>query len=425
MTILVTGATGYIGARLLDTGILEGRDIIAASRHKPSQDVAWMHFDLNEHEHISIPSDVTSVIHLASDTSYNENNTESEIASARRLIQSANEAKARIIYISSQAADKDSPTVYGRTKWKIEQLVLASNGIVVRLGQVYGGIERGLFGAMVGIIRRHKFLPAFIPTPYIQPIHIDDCVAGILKLSDMHDAESRVYCLSSPGRISFTQFIHHISECWLHSRRLFVPIPAAWVLYLSKIIRHESSLSNDLNRLTSLFALPYMNSEKDITYLGITLRPLEVGMTRSGNLRRRRLIKEGYGLLSYVLKQRPSLVLVIRYVRMVESLRDGLPITAPGWVISNPMLLSILDNKTGINNTEKLELIWRIDSAAVIAEASKQGYRRYIQHKRMSNISATAGLVITLIKYLLLSVIGFALYPILIKLLTKREFKGA
>jgi uncharacterized protein YbjT (DUF2867 family) len=35
MRILVTGATGYVGSRLVATLLREGHDVVVASRHNP------------------------------------------------------------------------------------------------------------------------------------------------------------------------------------------------------------------------------------------------------------------------------------------------------------------------------------------------------------------------------------------------------
>jgi len=55
----------------------------------------------------------------------------------------------------------DAPTSYGKTKWEIEQLVLAARGYVVRPGQVYGGESNGLFGELIKFAKKSPIFQPF------------------------------------------------------------------------------------------------------------------------------------------------------------------------------------------------------------------------------------------------------------------------
>ena len=116
-----------------------------------------------------------------------------------------------------------------------------------------------------------------------------------------------------------------------------------------------------------------MESSSDLDVIGLKLRALSSGMHRSGSNNRRRLISEGRALLTYVLKKAPTSVLLRRYVRMVEKLRKGVPLKLPRWSLQWPVSLTLLDSNASLNFPQGVELLWRIDAAVVIAEASKQG----------------------------------------------------
>ena len=78
------------------------------------------------------------------------------------LLQISVSLNAKFIFLSSQAAQEKSISDYGLTKWHIEKDVLASNGFVIRVGQVYGGKLDGLFGVLSSIVKKHHILPFFI-----------------------------------------------------------------------------------------------------------------------------------------------------------------------------------------------------------------------------------------------------------------------
>ena len=165
MKLVVTGATGYIGCHLLSLATKKGYDVIAASRSRPQTSIfAWLPFELSSIKPLLLPQDTMAIIHLAADTTCMEKGVfQSELLAAQALLKASEKVSAKFIYVSSQSARSDGPSAYGRLKWSIEQAVLSSGGCVVRPGQVYGGVEKGLFGTLVRIVMRTPILPAFLP----------------------------------------------------------------------------------------------------------------------------------------------------------------------------------------------------------------------------------------------------------------------
>lgn len=378
MKIFITGASGYIGSSVVKRAIESGHQIISASRNSFETVPHGMYFDLNNCLNLSLPEDVDVVIHLATSATAGENHEEQEVLGARSLIAAAKEVDAKFIFVSSQTAREDAPTSYGRTKWRIEQDVLAANGLVVRLGQVYGGPERGLFGTLVSLVRRFHVLPAFIPSPFVQPIHVDDSAEGVLRLVELKEIRSLVYCLASPEPVTFTEFLRSIAQNRVRSHKFFVPIPIPLFIFFTKTLGGKLSALFDVDRLNSLFELPPMNTASHLDLIGLELRTLYSGMHRSGTGSRRRLIQEGSALLTYLLKEKPNLELVRRYVRMVEKLLAGTPLDIPAWLFQWPASLALLDDCRVINSPPAEEFAWRVNAATVIAEASKQGAVRFL-----------------------------------------------
>ncbi|OGS99140.1 MAG: hypothetical protein A3F73_03715 [Gallionellales bacterium RIFCSPLOWO2_12_FULL_59_22] len=384
MKILVTGATGYIGTRLTFFALKRGHDVVSASRQRPAFfAIPWVFFDLSFDDSIVLPTGIDAVIHLAANTTHTDSLCEnSEVSAARKLIKSAQEADARFIFVSSQTARADAPTAYGRTKWRIEQEVLSAGGWVVRPGQVYGGELRGLFGALARTIKELPLLPAFMPAPDIQPIHIDDLTEGLLRIAEPKGARPGVYFLAAPEPVPFSKFLAEIAKSRLRCQRSFVPAPVRLVDMLAPLLGKTSQTRLKLERLHSLFDLPVMDTAPDLKQLGLTLRPLHSGMHPSGSDRRRKLLKEGRALLVYVLKDFPGNAVLRRYVRTIESLRDGQALDLPQTFLSRPILLSLLDHSAWTDQRTWAEFSWRIDTATVLAEATPSGAYRYLQLDR-------------------------------------------
>lgn len=380
MRIILVGATGYIGRRFAAAAIIRGHTVIRTFRDKPPiYDASLLFFNLESNENLLLPAGTDVVVHMAANTGApNSVNSSAEVFSSQRLIKSSQKIGAKFIFVSSQTACVDAPTYYGRTKWQIEQEVLAAAGWVVRPGQVYGGELRGLYGTLVSSVAKLWILPAFLPIPRVQPIHVDDLAEALLRIAERPDLKPGIYCLGSTAPISFSSFLAEIAKSRLRCKRFFIPVPIFAVNFLIWIIGPAWRNKLGLARLRSLFNLPEMSTESDLNSLGLSLRSLSAGLHPSGDDRRRSLLLEGQALLSYILKEQPDKIILRRYIRAIESLRCGRAMELPRIFLNYPILLSLLNIKSCKDESLEAEFIWRLDAATVLAEASPAGEMRFL-----------------------------------------------
>ncbi len=392
MKVLVTGASGYIGNRLVVAARSRGYEVIAATRRPVSAAGDWIEFDLVATGAIELPAGTNAVFHLAADTTSRLVDSQTEAASARRLIAAARQVGAKFVFVSSQTALEHAPSAYGRTKWRVEQLVLAAGGTVIRPGQVYGGDERGLFGTLVRAVRVLPFIPAFLPAPQIQPIHVDDLACALLHCVESDELASAIFCVGEPEPVAFTRFLRLIAAERVGRFRLPIPVPVVLVRLLGLGIGRQLRARLGFDRLGSLFDLRAMQTEADLRRLGITLRPIVSGLNRSGNDRRRMLIGEARAFLRYVLKEWPTAALISRYVRCIERERGGQPLALSSFARCFPVTLALLDRARPNVNLAQAEFVWRLNAAVVLAEATVQGARRFLA------IGESAGLVTSIVQ---------------------------
>jgi len=413
MKIVITGATGYIGSRLAQCALDRGAVVVSASRRPPArQEFSWIPWDITSDQPIQLPVGTTAVIHLAANTSSDESINETlEVDAAENLISAASAARAKFIFVSSQAARQGAPTEYGRIKWRIEGATQAARGWVIRPGQVYGGELRGLFGQMANLIRQLPAIPAFLPAPLIQPIHVDDLADAMLCLVERDDVPSGIISLGAPEPVSFSSFLSELARSRLRCSRMVIPIPRLAVRMATAIIGPAPSERLGLTRLQSLFDLPTMASGEDLMQLGIRLRPLQSGMHSSGNDRRRRLLREGFALTSYVLKASPGPAVLRRYVRALEALGNAAPLDLPPVVYTFPLTIALIgDIGRRANHCFQRDLAWRIDVATLLAEATPMGAVKTLRlGKGKSLISCLLGITGNVLSEAILQTLRVAL----------------
>jgi NADH dehydrogenase len=408
MKIAVTGATGYIGDALLDAIRNKGFIPVALSRKKITNLCEWIPYDLNQ-QFVVLPENISCVVHLAMNFNLElEVDQKNEVESAVKIIKAAEKIGAKFIYLSSQTAAENAPTGYGKTKWKIEQIVTEGGGAIIRPGLVYGGKASGLFAQLVDLVSKYPVIPKFIPSPKTQPIHIKDLCEAILSVVELPN-HSKIFCIASERPISFDFFLKQLAINKLHVYRLRVPIPRFIVNAAQKILPNNSALI----RLKSLFNLPYMKTSEDLIFLNLKPRSLAAGLHSSGSFRRRSLIQEGYILYSYILRKRSNLFMTRRYVKFVELLRNGELLGFTRLLYFFPFLVSFLDRNVGLKNQAWYsEFMCRLNSATSLTEATIVGCDRFLDlNKSNSAIYAVFICIKAIFLEVLIRAVSFIIRP--------------
>jgi nucleoside-diphosphate-sugar epimerase len=399
MRILVTGSSGYIGSRFVKMALESSHEIMRTSRRYNSIDIGdSIYFDLYEDSPIFFPNNIDAVVHLAADTSNARDlPSDFEVKAAEILLNAANNIRAKFLFVSSQTADINSPTGYGKTKWIIEQKVLSNGGIVVRPGMVYGGPLRGLFGSLGRVISFLPFLPQFYPSPKVQLIHVDDLALCLLRIIENENINSRIFSLGEKEPALFNTFLYKISEIRFRSKKIKVLIPIFLINFFLSIPAFPNRAIWK-KRFNSLLNLPNMNISDDLNVLNVNLRSLDDGMTLSTMPTRRTLLLEARALIKYILREDPSSALLIRYVRVLEALGDDSPIGLPSEFISFPFLISLISSADLNNSQMKEKFENRFNICSVLSESTLPGSRRFIR----SGESSVAFVAVFKISYAIL-----------------------
>jgi UDP-glucose 4-epimerase len=229
-SVLVTGATGFIGWRLVPALEAAGWTVVASGRRdRPTTlpaSVAYRPADLAADDLGPLVAGVTHVVHLAgasSSLSTQEEMVRSNVDGTRRLVAAAAAAGVeRFVHMSSTSVYGEEEQLplpvreevephpsrgYGKAKWQAEQQVWAAveagfDAAVLRPVTVYGpGAVKLLASAILdAAVERHAGLRQLaVAAPPVEQrlVHLDDLVAATLHVLRHPDARGRAFNVAS------------------------------------------------------------------------------------------------------------------------------------------------------------------------------------------------------------------------------------
>lgn len=237
---LVTGSSGFIGARLVETMRREGKRCRCLVR-RPAKGDDVVVADLADIKALTAAcAGVERVFHCAGHAHAfsSLSNAEAELhwrfnfEGTRNLAEAAGQAGVqRFIFLSSVkamaepgevCADEDLPgqptTVYGQSKRAAEEVVLEAGRqydmhvVNLRLAMVYGSGGLGNLERMGRLVRRGWFPPLPETGNHRSLVHVDDVIAAMLLVADDDRANGRTYIITGPEAPSGRQLYDTMRE---------------------------------------------------------------------------------------------------------------------------------------------------------------------------------------------------------------------
>ena len=189
MKLAITGATGFVGGRLLEQAVEAGHEVRALTRRpqSPRPGVAWIDGALDQPDSLDRLADgadavihVAGVINAPDPAGFEAGN----VTGTAAIVAAAEKAGAkRFVHVSSLAAREPRLSIYGATKAGSEALVSASllPSAIVRPPAVYGPGDKETLELFRMAKRGIILLP---PEGKLSLIHVDDLGRLLLALSD-------------------------------------------------------------------------------------------------------------------------------------------------------------------------------------------------------------------------------------------------
>ena len=398
MNLLITGGTGYIGRRVAKLAREQGWQVTLLGAAQPAPGMRAVPWRLGEPVPAAAFSPpVDAVIHLAhcwqnrgaEASDVNVAGTEMLLAAARRS------GVTRFVFGSSLSARADALNRYGRTKHRIEQL-LQGGETAARIGLVYGGPRRSQWGTLYGLTARLPILPMIGTGQLVQPIHLDDVAAGLLRLAASPASVSSIVVLAGEP-IPFGDYLKKVASAVHGCRLRLLPLPSQPILSaLDFLVRLGLPLDSIRERVRGLAGITARSGAADAAMLGLSWRPLEDGLHSEAPPPLKRRVAEAAALLTYVRGRAPTPATLRRFLRgwsRFESPAGAFmdPVLPP-ILCRFPRLLWLVEPTARDARPKAAALRARLRAAAVLAETEPGAATQFYAYESAGRLLALSRL---------------------------------
>ncbi|MGA0333164.1 MAG: SDR family oxidoreductase [Kiritimatiellia bacterium] len=270
--ILVTGATGYVGGRLLDRLVAAGVRVRAMARKPEGLTAKWgdrvevMQGDVLDPETLpGVLEGVDSACYLIHSMGGGEGFEEREAQSARNFGEAARAAGVKkVIYLGGLSDDKPGLSPHMRSRHKTGQLLRESGVPVLEFrASIILGAGSLSFEMIRALVQR---LPVMV-TPrwaYVeaQPIYIDDLLDYLSTALERELPSSLIYEIGGADVVSYKEIMAAYARA-RGLKRIFLPVPVLSP-YLSSLW---------LGLVTPLFARVGRKLIESVTHPSVVVNP--------------------------------------------------------------------------------------------------------------------------------------------------------
>jgi uncharacterized protein YbjT (DUF2867 family) len=234
--VLVTGASGYIGGRLVPALLAAGYTVRAGARHHLQlRDQPWVHeveaVDADVLDAVSIRAALEGVdvaYYLVHAIGAGTDFEELDRKAARTFAAAAREAGVRrIVYLSGLVPDDEELSPHLRSRREVGEILLASG---VPTAVLQAAVIIGSGGASFEMLRYlTERLPVMV-TPIwvqtrIQPIAVRDVVYYLVHAAELPPEVNRTFDIGGPDVLTYEQMMQRFARVAELPRRRIVRLP--------------------------------------------------------------------------------------------------------------------------------------------------------------------------------------------------------
>lgn len=233
-SILITGATGFIGSKLISSFSKQGYKVTAMSRKKleDSENVRYVQADVFEPDQLENAFKGIEIAYYLLHSMEGSKEEWKEF-SAREKIQAQNFLKAankagvkRIIYLGGLVNESLELSPHMESRKKVGEILASGNIPVTELrASLIIGAEGGSYAMLRYLVERLRIMvcPSWVKS-LCQPIAVDDVVDYLLTCLKKPETSGKIFEIGGPEKITYEELMR-IYSAYLNKNLFVIQIP--------------------------------------------------------------------------------------------------------------------------------------------------------------------------------------------------------
>jgi uncharacterized protein YbjT (DUF2867 family) len=214
MRVLVTGATGFVGRRLVPALVDAGHEVTAlvrdAGRYDPPPGVRVVVGDLLDPDSFEAALDVEAAYYLVHSMTARDDFEARDRRAARNFADAASAAGVgRVIYLGGLGEERDQLSSHLQSRREVERVLATGTYDLTTLrAAIVVGPQSAGFEMVVQLASRLPVMvtPRWVRTP-CQPIAVSDLLAYLVGVLDVPETAGETYEIGGPEVLTYAEML--------------------------------------------------------------------------------------------------------------------------------------------------------------------------------------------------------------------------